>query len=241
MFTFPGNGAVNLVTGAIPIAQNGFTSVATPYGPATTMATGSSNGQNYGTFFCIPSGSSNYSVASLAQPPSTARSQALFCQGDDAGAFTQIAFVMNEDNGPSVSAGKFVFIEYDSGTHMGCATTTAVIDGNYHVYSASRLDTTGNGALYIDGISQSVSQITGSATISTVKPVYVCGNSGSDKACDFPTVFVAVWSRTLSDAEHLAFATNPWQIFRPSSVAWLEGWHFAPPAVADTLMGQMAL
>lgn len=223
LFCFPGDGARDLVRGKIPISATGYATQATPYGPASRMATGAGSVLNYGTYNAILD-TTKYTVAALSAPASVARATRVFLQGDNSpGLYSQISLMMNTNASQAATAGTWTLTQYSGGFQAtsGCPVG---IDGTYHLLSASRDGS--NMTTFVDGV---FIQLSGGASgsFSNATQVQLGGDLVTDAACDFPVVFVAAWSRALSTAEHLAFALNPWQLFRPQPF-WVP--RFAPAA-----------
>lgn len=216
MFVIPGNGAIDLESGKIPISQTGYGTVASPYGPAANFTTATSNGLNYGNYFCVPSNSTTYSIVVLAAPTSTARVSAPFVQYDQLGSGnTQIDFMFNATSAGSASAGAFAFLEYSSGNKATADSSAGAIDGKWHLFGVSRGISSGVSRLFLDGVQSGADGTSLSGSTQSGTPVMVCGGKNRDWATDYPVMFVAVWGRALSNTEHFALAANPWRMFYP--------------------------
>lgn len=211
LLVFPGTSSPELVTGRKNRARGGIFGQPDIYGTVSNCKTGSGNGWSAGNRLPIPEGCINYTIACLAKPTSTVRRTQPFSQyiESDSGN-PQLALMLNADDTGTATAGKFAYIEYQSGVLASRVSTAAAIDGNWHIFSASR-DAATTGSVYLDGADVSATGNQSSSGVSGASPsVTVAGQQGADRAANYPLAMVAVWKRTLTAVEHLAFAQNPW-------------------------------
>ena len=215
LFTFPGDGAIDLVTGKIPIAHAGYGTIATQYGSAANMAQGTNNALTYPTAPLISANTSANSMVVFSKPSSVSRVTQPIRLANP-GVTVLEGFLFNCDQAGSPSAGTLTYWNYSSGIEFSAQKVSA-IDGNWHSFGVTR-SSASTGDLYVDGAAQGAA-ITGSFATNCASPqnVYICGDPADsvDFACDYPVLFVAVWNRALSAVEHQAFSNNPWQMFRP--------------------------
>jgi hypothetical protein len=232
LLTFPGNGAVNLVTGEVPSSFAGFTTVVDTYGPSSKIAQGTNNCISYSVQQIVPNGSQTSTMLAIAKPPSVSRVTEPI-RIENAANTGLIDLLFNSDTAGSAAAGTWSARWYSGGNE---ASTQFIggIDGAFHCFSSSRIGNLSSQA-YQDGLPVGTQDNNGGSGFTGPSSVYVSGYGGIvgsvDLACDYPVLLCAVWTRALSGLEQIQFATNPWQIFRPPQLAWSAP-KFAPSAAA---------
>ncbi len=210
--SFPGLDAVDLVRGLRPRSRPGVYGTSDVYGPNMLVKTGSGNCLVYPTWPLLPANCSTHSMAILAKPASASRSTQPL-RISNAAATVLIAFLFNSDKAGSAQAGTVCYLSYSSSEEL-TAAKLSIIDGNWHLFSASRASAS-TGDIYLDGVAQAAGT-SGSTSTNNVSPqdIYVGGVTGADVAANYPIAMVAIWNRALSAVEHLEFALNPWVILR---------------------------
>ena len=211
---FPGDGAVDLVTGLTPNQFSGYSATATAFGPASLMTQASNNAIYYGTYTpVVPA--NGYTLAAIAAPTNVGQVSALIGARTSGGADLLGLFVNTSSNG-TAAAGEFSLIEYSSGFLQQADNSSgpSVSDGKPHCYMGVRYPASAVPKVYFDGIDATVGTDVANAGNAVMPQKWgVSGmESSASQACDFPVVAAFAWNRSLSAAEALAFAINPWRM-----------------------------
>ena len=211
------------IAGTIPTNAGGSI-LPSPNGLAYVGVAGSGNGLGFGTARqAIQSNSTEHTILCFAAPVAgaTGLRQSLFTQGSDgSGFYTQYTLLADATGSAgSYTTGHILYAHYDAGVvKYKYTTSSGAVDGNWHVFVATRSGT--EVTLYRDGIALSagdsgsggagLNAITGSARVS--------GADGSSRVCTGSNALVAVWSRALSNAEVVTVSRNVWQLFAPRHI-----------------------
>jgi len=221
---FPGLlDAVDLVTGARPWSRSGVYQVQSQYGTASFVSQGTGHGLAYPWRRLVSPSTAHNTVVALAKPSSVSRSTAITRLNIEPSNTCLVDFNLNSDRGGGPSAGIFGYRNYSTTAEYRVQSKAGVgPDGAWHLWGGSRVQANPTGVvtgLYIDGVGGTTildtgSGIDGSGATNMVSPhpISICGHTGGDIACDYPVVFVAIWNRTLSDAEQFTLSIDPWQV-----------------------------
>jgi hypothetical protein len=210
-FSFPGDSAVDLVTGRVWSAVGGtIASTATPYGPAISMTYGVSYVTDAAEHAPIcPGGAPTVTHIVVANPSYNSNVYYGSQVGGIAAADGYSDILFNVNSGNSTVPGSFTCRLFSP----AFSSSQAIDNGGgiatgvgFHMYGASHLGVN-NAKIYYDGANL------GTSCLGSVSGAVETKYNHAITYCDFPVVYRAVWSRALSDAEHASFAANPWQLF----------------------------
>ena len=210
---FPGDGAIDLVTGRTPNQFSGYSTMATAFGPASLMTQASNNAIYYGTYTpVVPA--NGYTIAAIAAPSSVAQ-VSVAIGSRTAGGVDFFGLYINSNSNGVANAGEFAFIEYSNGFLQRADNSSgpSTSDGNLHCYMGVRFPASATPKIYFDGADATVSTVESAGNAAMPQKWAVSGLEASgSQACDFPVVAAFAWNRSLSAAEALAFAINPWMM-----------------------------
>lgn len=166
----------------------------------------------------VPTNVSGYTLICLAAPTSKSERDNLIFLGDEvASRYTQISLSVNVDKDAVVSAGLFSCFEYDNGFLARNQSSAGVVDGNYHVFAASRSTGSSSPKLYVDGRDVEAFAVASSTSFNVPTNIAV-GNSNilaGGTGLEDPVVLAAVLNVALSPTEIATLSKNIWQIFTP--------------------------
>lgn len=144
--------------------------------------------------------------------PSATAGKQIILYTNSTGPSAGVQFNTNSSNG--------ITLNFNNG-NVGVASSTAIVDGNWHTFAASAASTAANGvAFYRDGVPEG----TATASALPVAPTgtHWIGFGGVGGYLFYGSMdWLGVWDRALSPAEHLALTTNPWQIIQPRRASWM--------------------
>lgn len=209
---------VDAISKRVPANTGGGTVGVGLKGRAYTAAVGAGNGLDFGavTSTRLPiahSTSKFYTIAALAAPASSASRTVLYSQGSDFGSpWNQLALWANANNG-GATAGKFALTTYDGGYVFTIESTASQVDGNWHLFSATRCGST-SGYLFRDGVdvSSSISGSGGTPSAPTVGNVMACGIHGNSYAANYPVALVVVWPFAFTPTQHKQLPFLIWDL-----------------------------
>lgn len=129
------------------------------------------------------------------------------------------------------SAGGFALTTTSGGNNLQVSlppsntlvTSTAPVDGNYHVYAFTLAATGAGGSIfYRDGVATGTGN--SSALVVTASPLVATIGTRSSSPLSYytgPMGWLGVWIRGLAAIEHMALQANPWQMFPEPTPYWL--------------------
>lgn len=163
---------------------------------------------------------SGYTFICLAAPVSKSENDTAIFLGDESGGrFTQVNFGFNRNNQGDPAAGLLSCYEYDAGFLARAQSTAGVVDGNYHVFIATRATGSASQTLYVDGVDVSSTASASSTSFNIPASVSVSNTNtfANGRGLEDPNVFAAVINVYLSPTEVAAISKNIWQIFMPNT------------------------
>jgi hypothetical protein len=209
-YIFPGDTIGCVVTGRQWITSGGNSTIqSSPFGPANSWVYGVSVFTDTGPYPPICPGSAvGVTHAVLASPPADGNTYYMSQVGNGAGGDAYCDLLANVTASSGSQAGNFVTRLFGTNnvTSQACdAGGTTFTGTGYHMFAGSH-SAPNVAHTYYDGVN------TGASCLGTVTPG-TASYTHQIAYCSFPVVLRACWSRALSDAEHLSFALNPWQVF----------------------------
>lgn len=227
-------GARDLVSGLFPTLQGTVGTRASEEGLASY--TGSvSSGLVWSTLTPVANiFTTGMAFLIFANPAAQGTVQRTFFFGDELAAvsnqYNQSDFAFNCDKTGTGSSGLFSCFEYNFGFQAATQSTAGAVDGNWHVFIASRPAGHGQWTLYRDGIDVS-STATAANGIALTVGARVHIHPGSINGYMGNSALAVAFNGPLNSTEVSDLSVNPWRIFEPDNY-WILPVAGAAPSLA---------